>query len=222
MSSNASPRIAVVLCSSRKPRVCPQVADYVIEILKQMGSQSSTELEHDGPPPADPHTSSARFIPLDLSEINLPMFDEPKIPQQVTNADDYVQPHTRAWSKEVQKYSAFVFVLPQYNWGYPAVLKNAIDYLFNEWNGKPAMIVSYGGHGGTKSAGQLRQVLEAVKMNVVDTMPALTFPGRPVMVKASKGEDIGLNGELGIWEAEKQDIRKGGEEMMAILAKFGV
>ena len=150
------------------------------------------------------------------------MFDEPKIPQQVTNTDDYVQPHTRAWSKEVQRYSAFVFVLPQYNWGYPAVLKNAIDYLFNEWNGKPAMIVSYGGHGGTKSAGQLRQVLEAVKMNVVDTMPALTFPGRPVMVKASKGEDIGLNGELGIWEAEKQDIRKGGEEIMAILAKFGV
>ncbi len=53
--------------------------------------------------------------------------------------------------------TAIVFVSPQYNWGYPAPLKNAIDHLYKEWAGKPAMIVTYGGHGGSKCAAQLRQ-----------------------------------------------------------------
>ena len=65
---------------------------------------------------------------------------------------------------------------PQYNWGYPAPLKNAIDHLYKEWVGKPAMIVTYGGHGGDKRAAQLRQVLEAVHMAPIDTMPAFTVP----------------------------------------------
>jgi NAD(P)H-dependent FMN reductase len=54
---------------------------------------------------------------------------------------------------EIQKYSDIIFTLPQYNWGYPAVIKNAIDYLYYQWHEKPATIVSYGGHGGVKAAG---------------------------------------------------------------------
>jgi NAD(P)H-dependent FMN reductase len=60
-----------------------------------------------------------------------------------------------------------VFVTPQYNWGYPAPLKNAIDHLYKEWHGKPAMIVSYGHHGGGKCASQLNQVLKGVHMKPV-------------------------------------------------------
>ena len=115
MSSDAYHSMAVVLCSSRKPRVCPRVADYVIKNLKQIELESPTELPHDGPPPAPPEAPVAKFIALDLAEINLPMFDEPAIPSQVTDADDCGQPHTRAWSKEVQKHSAFAIVRPQYN-----------------------------------------------------------------------------------------------------------
>ena len=102
------------------------------------------------------------------------------------------------------------------------MLKNAIDYLFNEWSGKSAMIVSYGGHGGTKSANQFHQILQAIKMNIIETIPTLTFLGRLMIVKASEGEDIGLNEENGLWEIEGQEIRKGGDEIMAVVSKFSV
>lgn len=83
--------------------------------------------------------------------------------------------HTRAWSRKVAGADAFVFVTPQYNWGYPAALKNAIDHLYQEWAGKPLMLVSYGGHGGDKCAAQLRQVAEGVKSRPVQTMPAIVL-----------------------------------------------
>ena len=220
MSSNASPSIAVVLCSSRSPRACPQIADLVVDSMKQPALTSKV-LQHDGPPPSDPQAPPVQFNILDLVEINLPMFNETTIPQQVTNPEDYGQPHTRSWSKEVQKHSAFVFVLPQYNWGYPAIVKNAIDYLYSEWNAKPAMIVSYGSKGGTLSAQQLRQVLQAVKMNVVETMPALAFPGRPTTIKAASGQDIGLMSDKSIWATERKDVQKGFGEIMDLVNKLG-
>jgi NAD(P)H-dependent FMN reductase len=67
-------------------------------------------------------------------------------------------------------------VTPQFNWGYPAVVKNAIDHLYHEWRNKPAAIVTYGGHGGGKCAEQLRQVAGAVKMRVVPTAPGIWLP----------------------------------------------
>ena len=145
------------------------------------------------------------------------MFNEPTIPSQVKDPSNYIQLHTRAWSSEIQKHQAFIFVLPQYNWGYPAVLKNALDYLFHEWAAKPALIVSYGGHGGGKAASQLKQVLQGLSMRVVESMPALTFPGRKGIVAATRGEDIGI-GE-GVWDGEKEGIKKAGEELLGLLAE---
>lgn len=209
MSSLASPSIGVILCSSRQPRVCPQVAAFVIETFENWTSSLSTDLH--GPP-------LARLNLIDLATWNLPLFDEPTIPSQITSHSGYGQAHTRTWSLEIQKYSAFVFILPQYNWGYPAVIKNAIDYLFHEWHGKPAMVVSYGGHGGVKAAGQLRQVLQGVRMNVVETMPALSFPSKQTLLQATKGEQLHVLGEGGIWDTERKDICKAFEELMALLS----
>lgn len=124
MSLSETSPIAVILCSTRKPRVCPQIAAFVTQIIK---TTRPTDEEA-------PHNLQL----VDLAEWNLPMFDEPTIPSQIKDYKNYVQPHTRAWSQEIQKYSGFIFILPQYNWGYPAVIKNAIDYLFNEWHDKPA------------------------------------------------------------------------------------
>ncbi len=106
---------------------------------------------------------------VDLADWPLPMDDEPGIPA----LGIYASERTRAWSEKIYAADGFVFVTPQYNWGYPASLKNALDHLYREWNGKPAAIVSYGGHGGGKSAAQLRQVVEALKMRVAPTMPAV-------------------------------------------------
>ncbi|TVY36272.1 NAD(P)H-dependent FMN reductase [Lachnellula occidentalis] len=175
MTTPKIPSIAIIICSTRQPRVCPQVASF----------------------------------------LNLPMFDESTIPSQIKDSSAYAQPHTRAWSAEISKHQAFIFVLPQYNWGYPAVLKNALDYLFHEWAGKPAMVVSYGGHGGGKAAEQLKQVLQGLRMRVLESMPALTFAGHDAVIAATRGEDLGL-GE-GVWDGEREGIRRVGEELLELL-----
>ena len=118
---------------------------------------------------------------VDLGEWPLPMNDEPEIPARGT----YTQEHTLAWSRKIAGADAIVFVTPQYNRGYPAPLKNALDHLYKEWNGKPAVIVTYGGHGGDKCAAQLRQVVEGLKMHPVPTMPGITLSP-----EAIRGEPI--------------------------------
>jgi NAD(P)H-dependent FMN reductase len=149
------------------------------------------------------------------------MFNEPSIPSQIHSSSAYTQPHTRAWSEEISKYKGFVFVTPQYNWGYPAILKNAIDYLFNEWKGKGALIVSYGGHGGGKAAAQLRGVLEGCRMSVVESMPRLSFGGKKVMEVAAVGGKLTLEGEGAIWgEKEGEEIGKAFGELLELLDRL--
>ena len=77
----------------------------------------------------------------DMAEIALPLMDEPNHPR----LQRYEHEHTKAWSARVAAADAFAFVLPEYNHGYNAVVKNALDYLHNEWKHKPVGIVSYGG-----------------------------------------------------------------------------
>jgi NAD(P)H-dependent FMN reductase len=136
-------KILVIIGSTRSRRICPQIARWVAEIGR-------TSIERD-------------FEVVDLKDWPLPMDDEPGIPA----AHDYLNDHTKAWSRKIADAGAIVFVAPQYNWGYPAALKNAIDHLYKEWHGKPAMIVSYGHRGGGKCAAQLRQVLKGVHMKPV-------------------------------------------------------
>ena len=98
---------------------------------------------------------------VDLAELKLPLLDEPNHPR----LRQYTQRHTRAWSEHVDAADAFVFVTPEYNHGYPASLKNAIDFLHHEWRHKAVGFVSYGGvAAGTRSVEQLQQVVTAVKL----------------------------------------------------------
>lgn len=109
----------------------------------------------------------------DLDEINLPMLDEPNHPR----LHQYTLPHTRAWSATVAAADAFVFVMPEYNHGYPASLKNAIDFLYREWQYKPVGFVSYGGVvGGTRAVQMLKPVLAALKLvPMVEAVPITHF-----------------------------------------------
>jgi NAD(P)H-dependent FMN reductase len=98
---------------------------------------------------------------VDLAELNLPPLDEPHHPR----LRQYTQRHTHRWSEQAEAADAFVFVTPEYNHGYPASLKLAIDYLNNEWHYKPVGFVSYGGvAAGTRAVEQLQQVVTAVRM----------------------------------------------------------
>jgi NAD(P)H-dependent FMN reductase len=109
---------------------------------------------------------------VDLSELTLPLLDEPNHPR----LRRYTKRHTREWSEHVAAADAFVFVTPEYNHGYPASLKNAIDYLHHEWRYKPVGFVSYGGvAAGTRSVEQLQQVVTAVRLMPVIEQVNLPF-----------------------------------------------
>jgi NAD(P)H-dependent FMN reductase len=98
---------------------------------------------------------------VDLAELDLPLLDEPNHPRLRT----YTKQHTKDWSALVDAADAFVFVTPEYNYGYPASLKNAIDYLHQEWRDKPVGFVSYGGvAAGTRAVQQLKQVVTTLRM----------------------------------------------------------
>ncbi|MCL2715856.1 MAG: NAD(P)H-dependent oxidoreductase [Alphaproteobacteria bacterium] len=144
-------RVLVIAGSTRARRLCLHIAQWVAGIGRD--------------------SISADFEIIDLRDWRLPMDDEPGIPA----LGDYEFAHTRAWSDKIAHANGFVFVTPQYNWGYPAPLKNALDHLYQEWAGKPAVIVTYGGHGGGKCARQLRQVLRGLKMKPIALSPRLSL-----------------------------------------------
>ena len=140
----ARQRIAVVIGSTRPTRICAGIAAWARDAIAD-GSELSYEL-------------------LDLATVNLPFLDEPL----KAALHQYAHEHTRAWSELVSSYDGFLFVFPQYNWGYPAVLKNALDYLYQEWRDKPASFITYGTRGGSKAAEQFTTVLHGLHMHVLD------------------------------------------------------
>lgn len=109
---------------------------------------------------------------MDLGKINLPLMDEPNHPR----LRNYTLQHTLDWSAKVDAADAFVFVMPEYNYAMTAPLKNAIDYLFQEWHYKPVGLVSYGGmSGGLRAAQMVKQVVTALKMMPLPEAVAIPF-----------------------------------------------
>jgi NAD(P)H-dependent FMN reductase len=135
------PTLQIIIASTRPGRVGPSVASWFYDrAIKDGGFE--VEL-------------------IDLAEVNLPMFDEPKHPR----LGEYVHQHTRDWSATINRGDAYVFVVPEYNFGFNAAIKNAIDYLNSEWQYKPLGFVSYGGvAAGTRAVQMLKQVTSALKM----------------------------------------------------------
>ncbi|MFC7487565.1 NADPH-dependent FMN reductase [Knoellia sp. CPCC 206453] len=118
---------------------------------------------------ADPEQWEVKV--LDLAQIGLPFLDEEGMPMQ----GNYAKPHTQAWASEIFESDAVVVVTPQYNRSFPAPIKNAIDYLFAEWNAKPVALVGYGWSGATDAVADLTKVLTHVKAEVVGSV-GLSFP----------------------------------------------
>ncbi|GAA0036126.1 NADPH-dependent FMN reductase [Brevibacterium metallidurans] len=152
MTDTTTPLIRIIVGSVRPVRVGDQIAAAVAEII------------------AD--AADARTEIIDLADLNLPLLDEPRMPA----LGDYQNAHTKEWADIVSGSDGIVFVTPQYNAGYPASLKNAIDYLFAEWKDKPALIISYGGHGGGMSGAQLRSVLDFIGLDLVGDNVEITLP----------------------------------------------
>jgi NAD(P)H-dependent FMN reductase len=140
---------------------------------------------------------------VDLAEVGLPFFDEPHHPR----LKQYVNAHTKEWSATVERGDAFVFVTPEYNHSFNAVLKNALDYLHHEWHHKAAGFVSYGGvSGGTRAVLGLRLVVSTLKM--VPVAEAVNIPFHPQVM----GED---------GQVRPNDVMTGAADvMLAELAKL--
>jgi len=108
---------------------------------------------------------------LDLGEINLPLMNEPNMPVQ----KKYQHEHTKRWSAKIEEADLFIFVTGEYDFNYPAPLRNAIEYLFHEWQYKAAGIVSYGGvSAGTRASNSLKADLASMK--VVPLPESVNFP----------------------------------------------
>lgn len=108
---------------------------------------------------------------VDLRDWPLPFFDRPRPPA----AGQYDDPAQIAWAAKVAQAQAYVLVTPEYNHGYPAVLKNALDTVYAEWGGKPVSFVGYGGPaGGVRAVEQLRQVV--VELDMVPLRQQVALP----------------------------------------------
>ena len=146
-----NPILQIIIASTRPGRVGPSVASWIHQRAIAHGG-FDVEL-------------------IDLAEVNLPMFDEPKHPR----LHQYVHQHTKDWSATIGRADAFIFVIPEYNYGFNAAIKNAIDYLNAEWKHKPVGFVSYGGVGaGTRAVQMLKQVITALSM--VPVFDAVNIP----------------------------------------------
>jgi NAD(P)H-dependent FMN reductase len=121
---------------------------------------------------AKEHAGFAEVELVDLAEVDLPFMNEPNHPR----LGRYTHQHTRDWSAKVAEADAFVIVMPEYNYGYNAEIKNAIDYLHNEWKYKPVGLASYGGvSAGTRAAQMLKQVLTTLKMTPLSEAVSIPF-----------------------------------------------
>ncbi|MFF0768112.1 NADPH-dependent FMN reductase [Nonomuraea wenchangensis] len=141
---------------------------------------------------------------VDLAEVDLPFLDEPNHPR----LRQYVNAHTKEWSATVERGDAYVFVTPEYNHSFNAVLKNALDYLHHEWKYKPAGFVSYGGvSGGTRAVAALRAVISLLKM--VPVSEAVNIPFLPRFLA-----------EDGTFRAGEETVAAA-DAMLAELAKVG-
>lgn len=152
--------LKVIIASTRPGRKGPLVADWFLNILKE---HQEFEVEV-----------------LDLKEIDLPFLDEPNHPR----LKQYTKEHTKKWSKSINSGDAYVIVSPEYNHGFPATIKNALDFVYQEWNYKPMAFVSYGGiAGGTRAVQLLKPVIAALKM-----MPVTEAVNIPSFTKYIKNE----------------------------------
>lgn len=134
--------IKIILGSVRDGRFGDKPAEWIKEIAKQR-EEFSVEL-------------------LDLKDYQLPMFHEAVSPANVEGK--YEKEEANRWAEKIAEADGFIVVTPEYNHGYPASLKNNIDYLYKEWNGKPICFVSYGSTGGARVIQQLREVSIELQM----------------------------------------------------------
>lgn len=181
-------KVGVIVGSSRPKRIGAQVTNWVLSKL--------------------PKSDDVEYELIDLRTWDLPMFDEEMPPSRA----QYNNAHTKKWATYVAGLQGVIIVTPEYNAGYPAVLKNAIDYLKAEWKDMPSLVISYGWDGGLSSNNQLREVLTRVGNKIIESHPALKFTG---------SEMFGVDGQIKDIEAtfsvSAKEVTAAGQQLIDAL-----
>jgi NAD(P)H-dependent FMN reductase len=144
-------KIAIIIGSTRPGRVGEAVGRWAFQIAGQR--------------------KDAEFELVDLKDFSLPLLDEPMPPSM----RKYSKPHTKVWAEKIGSFDAFVFVTPEYNHATSGALKNAIDFLYCEWNNKVAGFVSYGGAGGTRAVENMRLIMGELQVADVRSQVMLSL-----------------------------------------------
>lgn len=144
-------KIGIIIGSTRPGRNAESVARWVYDIASKR--------------------NDAVFELVDIKDYNLPLLDEP-IP---ASFGQYQHSHTKAWAEKIKSLDAFIFVTGEYNHSIPAALKNALDYIYAEWNNKAAGFVSYGSAGGARAVEHLRLIMGELKVADVKTQVLLSL-----------------------------------------------
>lgn len=193
-------KIAVIVGSTRPGRKAEAVARWVHSIATKR--------------------NDAQYELVDIAEFDLPLLDEPVPPSM----GKYSKPHTKAWAQRIAPFDGFVFVTPEYNHGPSGALKNAIDYLYAEWNNKAAGFVAYGSAGGTRAVEQLRLVMGELQVADVRAQVALslftdfenfsTFKPAPHQEKAVGA----MLDQLAAWSGAMRALRTRAAELQKLAA----
>ena len=144
-------KIAVIIGSTRPGRAGEAVGKWVHEIASKR--------------------TDAEYELVDLLDFNLPLLDEPVPPSQ----GKYSKEHTQRWSEKVNSFDGYVFVTPEYNHSTSGALKNALDFVYKEWNNKAAGFVGYGSAGGTRAVEHLRLICAELQVATVRAQVQLSL-----------------------------------------------
>jgi NAD(P)H-dependent FMN reductase len=143
--------VGIIIGSTRPGRKAEVVARWVYDIAAKRGDAS--------------------FEVVDIADFDLPLLDEAVPPSM----NQYSKPHTKAWAAKIATFDAFVFVTPEYNHSISGALKNAIDFLYEEWHNKAAGFVGYGLHGAVRAVEHLRLVMAELHIADVRAQVALSL-----------------------------------------------
>jgi|SRR5688572_17189260 len=142
-------RIGIILGSTRPNRNGEAVARWAFESARKR--------------------TDAEFELVDIKDFNLPLLDEPMSPAM----GQYQNDHTKRWAAKIAGFDGFIFVTPEYNHGTSSALKNALDFIYREWNNKAAAFVSYGSAGGARAVEHLRLVM--AELQIADVRSQVMF-----------------------------------------------
>lgn len=156
------PKLQTIIASTRPGRVGPSIAKWFNGYAEGHGA------------------FDAKLI--DLADFDLPLYNEPMHPRM----QKYEHEHTKRWAKSVAEADAYVFVTPEYNFGTTPALLNALNYVYLEWNYKPAAFVSYGGvSGGIRAVQMVKPTMGVLKM--VTLLEQVTIPMFPQFIDKETG-----------------------------------